>query len=149
MKLIKPKYEILQSQGLFKDIEVAARTCYKSEMNITEDSADKMVKSLIERGHTAMLEHATVYLLIPCTTRFSGSIPFYSDNKYTKVSDCKIGGEYFYAITTNYRVLIEGQDNPFTDVWQDLEELQCEPTEFHEKRISVRFTCDRKLQSAA
>ena len=92
-------------------------------------------------NHGSVLEHGTVYMLMPCTTHFSGCINFYANDKYTKVVDCKIGNEYFYAITTNYRVLFNGQDNPFTDVWQDLEELQCEPTEFHEKRVTVRFIC--------
>ena len=41
MKLIKPKFEILESKGLFEGIEIAARTCYKSEGNIKEGSAEK------------------------------------------------------------------------------------------------------------
>lgn len=69
MKLIKPSYEILEQssglKGIYKAIEVAGRTCYKSEDKITEDSAKAFVDRMIKSGHGAMLEHGTVYLRIP------------------------------------------------------------------------------------
>ena len=65
MKLIKQSYEILTpiSEGGIEElrkIELAARTCYKSEDKISPDgkSAQTLVKSLINRGHEAMLEHS-------------------------------------------------------------------------------------------
>lgn len=68
MKLIKPSVEIIpQSKGLegvYKQIEKAGRTCYKSEDKITEDSAKKFVDMLANNKHGAMLEHGTVYLMI-------------------------------------------------------------------------------------
>lgn len=60
MKIIKAGYEIIDSldgQTILKKIERIARVCYKSEDKITDGSAEKMIKSLIKRGHTAMLEH--------------------------------------------------------------------------------------------
>ena len=49
MKLIKPTFEILpQSKGLdgiYKQIEIAGRHCYKSEDKITETSAKEFVKT--------------------------------------------------------------------------------------------------------
>lgn len=69
MKLIKSNCEILSQEnnleGIYKQIEIAGRTCYKSENKITEDSSIKFVQMLIDRGHTAMLEHGTIYLKIP------------------------------------------------------------------------------------
>lgn len=41
-----------------KAIELASRTCYKSEDAITDTSAAKMVAALVKRGHDAMIEHA-------------------------------------------------------------------------------------------
>ena len=41
-----------------------------------------------------------------------------------------------YHITTNYRVLYEND-------WLDDLKYLCEPTEYHEKRITVKFICDR------
>lgn len=63
MKIIKPGYEIMPKQpNLLKKIELVARTCYKSEDLITEDSCVQMVGNLIQRQHFAMLEHATLVL---------------------------------------------------------------------------------------
>ncbi len=57
MKIINQSYEILNlSKSPIQDIERAARTCYKSEGKITDDSAESLVKSLVKRGHHAMLE---------------------------------------------------------------------------------------------
>lgn len=69
MRLCKPHFEILEQQpgldGIYKQIELAGRTCYKSEDKITEDSAKAFVDRMIASGHGAMLEHGTVYLRIP------------------------------------------------------------------------------------
>lgn len=63
MKVINAGYEVLPKQeNLMKKIELIARTCYKSEDLITEDSCVKMVNNLIQRQHYAMLEHATLVL---------------------------------------------------------------------------------------
>lgn len=60
MKVIKPYYEILTpiTGDELKRIEIAGRTCYKSEDKITEDSAEKFVRALIKGGHEAMIEHS-------------------------------------------------------------------------------------------
>ena len=70
MKLIKQTCEpYIQSSGIggiYKQIERCGRTCYKSESNITEDSAKPFVGRMIKSNHLSMLEHGTVYLLITC-----------------------------------------------------------------------------------
>lgn len=63
MKVIKPSFEILtpiDREAVLKHLETVARTCYKSEGKITEQSAPKMVKGLIKSHHTAMIEHFSV-----------------------------------------------------------------------------------------
>lgn len=59
MEIIKPSVSILEERDPLKKIEIASRTCYKSEDKITDDSAVRMFKTLSESRHTAMLEHAT------------------------------------------------------------------------------------------
>lgn len=129
MRLIKPSYEILPQENMFKHIEKCGRVCYKSEGDIREDSAERFVNMLINRKHGAMLEHGTVYL----TT----GIPAYwfKENKYSivNVGYNELGAEILY-ITTNYRVLIENN-------WLSMLQYQCEPTKFHEKRVTVKFNC--------
>lgn len=61
MQAIKPYTQIYKDFDGQKDVaEAAARTCYKSEGKIQEDSAAKLVAGLIKSGHEAMLEHASV-----------------------------------------------------------------------------------------
>ena len=63
MKIINAGFQILSNingMEMLKNIEYIARTCYKSENMITDLSAVKMVESLINRGHEAMLEHQSI-----------------------------------------------------------------------------------------
>ena len=137
MKLIESKVEIIEQQpgleGVYKQIELAGRTCYKSEDKITEDSAKEFVGRMIKSKHGAMLEHGTVYLLIRDCDETDTHINEYMSNPYTKVNSV---GNWWY-VTTNLRVLIEN------DWMNDLLLYLSEPTEHHEKRITARFTCDR------
>ena len=60
MKIIDDGYEIMtpiDGQEVLNRIEAVARTCYTSEGNIKEGSAEKMVAALVRSGHEAMLEH--------------------------------------------------------------------------------------------
>ena len=149
MKLIKPSYSILDQKpgldGIYEQIELAGRTCYKSkrpEGQTAKDFVDRMINS----KHYAMLEHGTVYLKIPKGTYaydhyVVACLPdddFFSNSyelayrPYTKVN---IQEDYIY-VTTNLRVLQEHN-------WLDDLKYLCEPTEYHEKRVTVGFTTDR------
>lgn len=58
MKIVSPSVEIMQMiKNPQKHIENIARTCYKSNELITEDSHKRFISSLVERKHWAMLEH--------------------------------------------------------------------------------------------
>jgi len=62
VKVINQSFKIIDKlDGLktLKKIEKIARICYKTEKLISEDgsSAKKLIKHLVDRGHTAMLEH--------------------------------------------------------------------------------------------
>lgn len=139
MKLIESKVEIIEQQpgleGVYKQIELAGRTCYKSEDKITEDSAKEFVDRMIGSKHGAMLEHGTVYLSVP--KEETEIVGFHGWCQYSKVrSDLVMEEPCNWLITTNMRVLVEH------DRLNDLKYI-CEPTERHEKRITARFTCDR------
>lgn len=163
MRLIKPYFEIWNQpsslEGVYKQIERVGRVCYKSEDKITEDSAKSFVDRMIKSGHGAMLEHGTVYLTIPGEhdpDEWGRTAPFlnykgeYTYNKYSKIvyehyKQEPVGTQADFCtsiprsrrhITTNFRVLVENG-------WLDDLQYICEPTEFHEKRITVHFVCDR------
>lgn len=141
MKLIESSVQIIEEKDPYKMIELAGRTCYKSEDKITEDSAKEFVDRMIKLGHGAMLEHGTIYLTI------DGEDPNLSkiqSNPYTMVNlvpyEVLTEGNYTISykahITTNLRVLIENN-------LKELLQYQVEPTEHHEKRITAKFICDR------
>ena len=137
MKLIKPSVEIIKQEKydllhVFKFIELAGRTCYKSENKITEDSASEFVDRMIKSGHGAMLEHGTIYLTIPVSDISNPIIYKYILNSYSKIF-IDFTNSY---ITTNYRVLIENN-------WLDDLKYISEPYLFHTKRTTVKFICDR------
>lgn len=73
MKLIESSVQIIEEKDPYKMIELAGRTCYKSEDKITENSAKEFVDRMIKLGHGAMLEHGTIYLRIRETV--NGNIP--------------------------------------------------------------------------
>lgn len=66
MKIIPQAALYLDTAGMsqYQVIEKAARTCYKSEDKITEDSAAKIVARLVKSGHLAMIEFGYVYMKI-------------------------------------------------------------------------------------
>lgn len=130
MKLIKPSFQIIPQEDLMKHIELCGRVCYKSEDKINDDSAKRFVDGLIKSGHTSVLEHGTIYLSIP-KNNFA-IICKYLGNNYSIIHIDK----YNHYITTNYRTLIEND-------WLEDLKYQCEPTEHHEKRVTVKFICDR------
>lgn len=151
MKLINSKVEILEPTGytiddIYRQIEIAGRTCYKSEDKITPTSAKEFVDRMIKSGHGAMLEHGTVYLqllgvfLDPDDVDIAYGnyiVHHYINNPYSKVKI--IHDEDWKAnvyITTNYRVMVENN-------WLDDLFYLCNPTEYHERRYTVKFICDR------
>ena len=104
-------------------------------------TAEDFVNMLMKSGHGAMLEHGTVYLDCPETIFWK-----YNSNKFSKVIAVDTGETigkgiytspiYKYYVTTNLRVLVEND-------WLDDLKYVCEPTEYHAKRVMVRFICDR------
>lgn len=158
MRLIKPSFEIWEQSpgeiGIYKQIERAGRVCYKSEDRLAEDSYVKFVEMLKSHAHGAMLEHGTVYLKVPmyyanCVDSPCEGLDVVLHSPYSKVkykpapelegfvdwTGREIDNECYY-ITTNYRVIVENN-------LEHLLKFLCEPTEFHEKRVTIRFTTDR------
>lgn len=137
MKLIRPSVEIKEQgegmDGMLQHIEWAGRHCYKSHDKMTADSAKKFVANITKSGHGSVLEHGTIYLAVPeHSTAYK-----YIDNPYSKVNVvASLNGDFWWAITTNYRVIVEHN-------W-DLDLMyECGPTEHHEKRITAKFVTDR------
>ncbi len=142
MKNNLPQFEIWNQEpgidGIYRQVERAGRVCYKSEDHCTAESARPFVERMIKSQHTAMLEHATVYLLYRdgeiAATGQGGDAAVeawqrYERDKFSKVRT--VDGSHY--VTTNLRVLAENQ-------WlADLDHLT-EPLAHHERRVTVHFT---------
>ncbi len=69
MKIIRPSHEVLfvpDWKAMLENIELAGRTCYKSEDKITPDSAGEFVRRIIKMGHTSVIEHSSVTVRFIC-----------------------------------------------------------------------------------
>ena len=69
MKIINPSVQLedeIDGQRIMKKIERIGRTCYKSEGNITEDSAEKFVKNIMNKNHESVLEHVNISVRVIC-----------------------------------------------------------------------------------
>lgn len=146
MRLIKPSFEIVEQDytlnGIYKQIELAGRTCYKSEDKITETSAKEFVDRMIKSGHGAMLEHGTLYFNIPVNIDEAGN---FLDEVviWTKCKLVESEKGNWWAITTNLRVMIEHFAPEYIEYL--IEKYLCEPTEYHEKRYTVKFVTDQGI----
>lgn len=137
MKLIDSSWQIIEQkpglQGIYEVIETAGRTCYQSERK-EGSTAEDFVNRMIASGHHAMLEFGTVYL--DFTDEWIEALERYKNNPYSKVYKNTLQNNWetpHVYVSTNYRVLIENG-------WlKDLKYL-CEPTEYHERRVTVKFT---------
>lgn len=79
MKIIKPRVEFItpiniNGDVILKRLEQCGRVCYKSEGQITEDSAPKFVAGIIKRGHEAVLEHCSFTVKFICDRGVSHEI---------------------------------------------------------------------------
>ena len=102
MKVIKAGYRILTpiTGDELKLIEIAGRTCYKSEKNITDDSAKEFVAKMIKNRHEAMLEHSSLSVKFICDRGVSHELVRHrlasfgqESTRYCNYASDKHGGE--------------------------------------------------------
>ena len=56
----------INSKQILQKIEKACRTCYQSLDLIQEGSAEKLIRSCINRGHESILEHSAITYRVIC-----------------------------------------------------------------------------------
>lgn len=135
MQLIKASYKIIPQkpgvQGIYEQAELPGRICYGSQDKIAPGTAEKFIKGLMQSNHGAPLEHNGVYLDCP-----KNVYDKYVNNKFSKTSTHKFDEINKYYVSTNLRVLFEND-------WLDDLRYVVEPTQYHERRITVSFIVDR------
>lgn len=56
----------VNTERVMADIEEYGRTCYKSEDNISDESADNFVRRILRKGHESVIEHEKLTARIIC-----------------------------------------------------------------------------------
>lgn len=59
-------FERTEAILMLKNIEMAGRTCYKSEDKITAESAQNFIARIVDSGHHSVLEHGNLTARIIC-----------------------------------------------------------------------------------
>lgn len=74
MRLIKPYYEILtqiDGNNILQLLELAGRTCYKSTDRMTQESAIRFCKNILNRNHESVIEHYSITIKFVVSRSFT------------------------------------------------------------------------------
>ena len=103
MKVIDPYFEIItpiDREAVYRHIELCGRVCYKSEGNVGEGSAERLIRSMLARGHESPIEHFSISVRIVTDRGVSHEwvrhrLASYSQEstRYCNYSKDKFGGE--------------------------------------------------------
>ncbi len=132
MKIIEPYFEILHmadEDEIYRHLELAARTCYKSEDKITQGSAAQFLQRLVKSGHKSVIEHVSISVRIVCDrgvmaelTRHRLASFSIESTRYANYSKDKFGSEI-----TVIRPFFWQNDSPQYNAWKMAMEA-CEKT---------------------
>jgi thymidylate synthase (FAD) len=89
MKIINAGFQILgdiRAENILSAIEVAGRTCYKSESVVSSETAAPFVANIIKLGHESVLEHQSVSVRIICDRGVSHEIVRHRIASYSQES---------------------------------------------------------------
>lgn len=131
MILVRPSFEIEPVDGaaILQKIEKAGRVCYKSEDKITEGSAEKFVKMIIDRGHETVLEHAAVTVRVICCRGISHELVRHRIASYSQESTryCSYNDQVTFIIPPwvdiqegrHWRTRLDCEAPKAVDFWHD------------------------------
>lgn len=130
MRIITPAVELLplfDGQTALEHIERCGRVCYKSEHNITPESAAPFVAGLIKKGHESVLEHISVTARIICYRGISHELVRHRLASYSQESTryANYSADRFGNEITVIRPLFLGPGSEGWEIWQK----ECEKAE--------------------
>lgn len=129
MNIVKPFFKIEEVEaGLdkVKRLERDARTCYKSEENIGDNTYERILSNIIKRGHTSVLEHEKITVRIVCDRGVSHELVRHRIASFSQEStrycnyskDKSSEGIKFIDIVTGFDYdLTDEKDREKYDVW--------------------------------
>lgn len=124
MKITSPEFYIedkIDGQEILRKLEKAGRTCYKSEENITEQSSEKMIKFLIQRGHESVLEHEKITIRIICDRGITHEIVRHRLASYSQESTryCNYSNNKFNNELTFIRPCFWDNESENMKLWEE------------------------------
>lgn len=127
MNIIKASVKLLDpinEEEVYKKLERVARTCYKSEDKITEDSAKQMILNLIKNGHESILEHVSISMLFVCDRGVSHELVRHriasyaqESTRYCNYAKDKFGKELTFIMPCFWNE--QGEDYAKVVVWKN------------------------------
>ena len=139
MKIANQSVQLLSmTPDAEKLIELAGRTCYKSEDKITDASAGEFVRRMVKSGHHSTLEHCSASFKIICSRGMLAEITRHRIGCSYSVEStrfCSYSKEKFdnqITIMDNYKKINLSEENIF--LW----EQHCIDTE----RLYLKFIAD-------
>lgn len=128
MKIIEPSVELAEdfdAVAVMRKIERAGRVCYKSEANITDDSAEKFIRGIIKRGHESVIEHASVSFKIVCDRGVTHELVRHRIASYSQESTryCDYGAGKFGGELTFIKPCFWDDDDENFQLWLSTMEL--------------------------
>lgn len=89
MRLTSPSHEIMfvqDPQEVLKQIELAGRTCYRSEDRITPESAKVFTRKILDSGHHSVIEHISITVRFICDRGITHELVRHRLASYTQES---------------------------------------------------------------
>lgn len=122
MKVVNASFEIIDTirpNEILKNIERFGRVCYKSESNITEDSASPFISRIIKSGHESVIEHEKVSVKIICDRGVSHEIVRHRIASYSQESTryCNYIKDKFGNELTFIKPIFWAEESPEYKIW--------------------------------
>lgn len=124
MKIIEPSFEIqsaLDGVSALKHVERCGRVCYKSEHKLSDNSYQLFIKSIIDRGHTSVLEHYSFTIRFICDRGVSHEMVRHRHTGYSQESTryCNYTMEKFGKEITVIRPYFFKNNALLFDIWEN------------------------------
>lgn len=125
MKIIEPSVSLEQeidTGKIMKHIEKAGRVCYKSENNISNDSADIFIRNILKRGHESVIEHVSITFKVVCDRGVTHEIVRHRIASFSQESTryCNYSQDKFGNELTFIRPCFWKEDSENFELWKDM-----------------------------
>ena len=141
IKFVLPSFKIqtsLNSLRILKHLEKAGRTCYQSEKKITNNSCEKFIKGIINRGHESVLEHFSFSVVFTCSRAISHQIVRHRLCSFSEQSQryCRFGSKVQLQVIIPHWIPEQDKEfllklstyniGPIDDIYENFQNLSTE-----------------------